>query len=152
MAEKLALSSSFEPTTASEVLLFQPDSPQNTAISPSPPMSPRLHDLLPPQTSNSQQPIVPKSLIPPFFISRNRTRIGKARDSNRGKPWSHHRLSTQGQRILQLLVDPSFDVSELNDVLLQLFEHHREEVIVKGGGMDCLTADVLGIIKGLGFN
>ncbi|KAF2320965.1 hypothetical protein GH714_032242 [Hevea brasiliensis] len=63
--------------------------------SPPPPITPLLQNLLlNNQPSNSPKPINPRT--PSNHSPRPRTRIGKARDPNRGKPWSHHRLSPLG--------------------------------------------------------
>ncbi|XP_050210386.1 pentatricopeptide repeat-containing protein At5g02860 [Mercurialis annua] len=112
-----------------------------------PPTSPIIQNILTNHQPN--QPINPNGSITPS--SRPRTRIGKARDPNRGKPWSSHRLSTQGQLVLDSLIDPCFQISELNKVLSQLFQFHSEQLSLDNGNLNSLSLDILGIIKGLGF-
>ncbi|KAJ6299092.1 hypothetical protein OIU76_020131 [Salix suchowensis] len=91
---------------------------------PSPPPqhgTPLMHDFLFKQSSDHSKPFTSQTQPDPFPIPRARTRIGKARDRNRGKPWTHHRLSLQ------------------------------EELSLSSGGKEGLSNDVLGVIKGLGF-
>ncbi|CAN6554812.1 unnamed protein product [Malus baccata var. baccata] len=82
-------------------------------------------------------------------LTLTRTRIGRSRDSNRGKPWSHHCFSSQGQHILYFFLDPQFDSSELREKLVGLVELHRDEF---GSCLDSLALDLLGIVKGLSFH
>ncbi|XP_031276136.1 pentatricopeptide repeat-containing protein At5g02860-like [Pistacia vera] len=122
-----------------------PLSPPQQTTSPSPSFTPLLQDFL-----HQQNPSHTSSqhFNSPSFIPRNRTRIGKSRDVNHGKPWSNHHLSDAGQRVLQCLIDESFDVKDIDSVLLQLFESYRENPDVM---IDGLSFDMLGIVKGLGF-
>ncbi|KAJ6315186.1 hypothetical protein OIU78_018637 [Salix suchowensis] len=121
---------------------------------PSPPPqhgTPLMHDFLFKQSSDHSKPFTSQTQPDPFPIPRARTRIGKARDRNRGKPWTHHRLSLQGQRVLDSLNDPSFESSELDKILSLLLDYHKEELSLSSGGKEGLSNDVLGVIKGLGF-
>ncbi|KAL3611602.1 hypothetical protein D5086_002622 [Populus alba] len=113
--------------------------------------TPLMQDFLFKQSSDFSKPITSQTQPDPFPIPRARTRIGKARDSNRGKPWTHHRLSLQGQRVLDSLNDPSFESSELDKILSLLLDYHKEELSLSSGGKEGLSNDALGVIKGLGF-
>ncbi|KAL2454851.1 Pentatricopeptide repeat-containing protein [Abeliophyllum distichum] len=83
---------------------------------------------------------------------RTRRRIGKLRDPNKGKPWSHHHLSSQGEFILQSLIDPQFNIEKLNEVLLNLCNSCDEEMGSSELSIETICFDVLGIIKALGFH
>uniref|UniRef100_A0A2P2KBR7 Pentatricopeptide repeat-containing protein At5g02860 n=1 Tax=Rhizophora mucronata TaxID=61149 RepID=A0A2P2KBR7_RHIMU len=112
MAEKLALPLLL-PNPPPSKLLFSIQShqfqqqqhppPTVPALAPSPPprtpppppphppphITPILQDLLTKQPSISPKSIGPRA-------HRRRTRIGRSRDPNRGKPWSNRCLSSQG--------------------------------------------------------
>ncbi|KAJ7946134.1 Pentatricopeptide repeat-containing protein [Quillaja saponaria] len=115
-----------------------------------PPIYPILQDLILNQNPNSPQPHNPPSPTNfPSPITRARTRIGKYGDPNRGRPWFHHRLSAQGQQILQTLIDPSFDSNQLNEILLQFVDESQKG---ESFSRESLSSNFLAIIKGLGFN
>ncbi|KAG6588704.1 Pentatricopeptide repeat-containing protein, partial [Cucurbita argyrosperma subsp. sororia] len=107
--------------------------------SPSSPIAPLLLGILHlHQDPSSPQTHNPKS------ISRTHTRKGQSR----GKPWSHHRLSTKGKQILDSLLNPELDSSSFNKILLQLFEISPVELNFTP---ESVSFDILGIIKGLVF-
>ncbi|PSS02662.1 Pentatricopeptide repeat-containing protein [Actinidia chinensis var. chinensis] len=117
---------------------------------PPPPLSPLLQDLHHQKANiNSPQTHNSKSAKYPSPVPRTRCRIGISQDSNRGKPWSHHRLSPQGQDILQTLIDPEFEISEFDETMLKLF--HSQQLDETGLWVETLSFDILGIVKGLGF-
>ncbi|GFY89533.1 pentatricopeptide repeat (PPR) superfamily protein [Actinidia rufa] len=155
MADKLALPLLI-PSPPPSKPFFQ-DQPQNHKPAvpppqpqPPPPLTPLLQDLHhqkptknSPQTHNSKSPKYPSP------VPRTRRRIGKNQDSNRGKPWSHHRLSPQGHEILQTLIDPEFEISEFDETMLKLF--NSQQLDETDLWVETLSFDILGIVKGLGF-
>ncbi|KAL2504021.1 Pentatricopeptide repeat-containing protein [Abeliophyllum distichum] len=87
----------------------------------------------------------------PSFIHRTRRRIGKHRNPDKGKPGSHHRLSPQGEFILQSLIDPQFNIEKLDEILLNLCNSCDEEMGSLELSIETICFDVLGIIKALGY-
>ncbi|PKI71356.1 hypothetical protein CRG98_008215, partial [Punica granatum] len=158
MAEKLALPlilpspPSPKPISTHHFKLY----PSSQTLTPSVP--PILHNLLQePDPISSLNPPDPhphhqSHFRPPDIAwvprTRIRTRIGKSRDSNRGKPWAHHRLSPQGQDFVQLLIDPSFDAAGVGKAMLGLIESYDED---GSFSVEFLGVEVLGIVKGLGY-
>ncbi|KAL2456510.1 Pentatricopeptide repeat-containing protein [Abeliophyllum distichum] len=112
------------------------------------PLTPLLHDFLH-QRQTTSTSVEPQN--PPSFIHRTRRHIGKHRDPNRGKPWSHHRLSPQGEFILQSLIDPQFNTEKLDEILLNLCNSCDEEMGSSKLSIETICFDVLGIIKALGY-
>ncbi|KAL2534619.1 Pentatricopeptide repeat-containing protein [Abeliophyllum distichum] len=112
------------------------------------PLTPLLHDFLH-QRQTTSTSVEPQN--PPSFIHRTRRHIGKHRDPNRGKPWSHHRLSPQGEFILQSLIDPQFNIEKLDEILLNLCNSCDEEMGSSKLSIETICFDVLGIIKALGY-
>ncbi|KAI9180509.1 hypothetical protein LWI28_005497 [Acer negundo] len=145
-------SSSPQPTTFKTFLITQNcHNPQPTTPSSPPPpppqqtLTPFLQDFLHQQNPNKNSS---GPFNPPSPISRNRTRIGKSRDYNRGKPRLNHRMSNKGQQVLQSLIEESFDVNDMDSVLVQFVESYQDVPVSK---MENLSFDLLGIVKGLGF-
>ncbi|PON31618.1 Pentatricopeptide repeat, partial [Trema orientale] len=149
MAEKVALPLLLPNPPPSKP--FSPNQLHTPAIaSAAPPITPILQDFLHHNSIPNPNPCPPQpqKLHIQSPIPRNRTRIGRSRDANRGRPWSHHGISFQGQQFLNSLIDPEFNPSSLNQLLLQLVESHRHGL---GSGSETLALDVLCIVKGLGF-
>lgn len=160
MADKLALPLLL-PNPPPSKSIFQ-DSHPHFSNSTTQPLAPFLNDLFHQQnpntfpnfpststsTSNSTQ--IPQSPIYPSPIPRTRRRIiGKEHDTNRGKPWYPHRLSSHGEKTLQTLIDPEFQLHNINQILLSLYTEHRLESSELD--TESLSFDILGIIKGLGY-
>ncbi|KAL2485862.1 Pentatricopeptide repeat-containing protein [Abeliophyllum distichum] len=112
------------------------------------PLTPLLHDFLH-QRQTTSTSVEPQNL--PSFIHRTRRHIGKPRDPNKGKLWSHHRLSPQGEFILQSLIDPQFNIEKFDEVLLNLCNSCDEEMGSSELSIETICFDVLSIIKALGF-
>ena len=141
MADKLALPLLLPSTPSSKPLFHDHHQLSRTPFltsqlpsqPPPSPVEPLLHDVFLHQNPNSRRPITPQTPK-----TRNRTRIGKSRDPNLGKPWSYHGLSPHGQQILRSLIEPTFDSGQLDPLLSQLSESSSSEL--------------LALLKGLGFH
>ncbi|GMI89270.1 hypothetical protein like AT5G02860 [Hibiscus trionum] len=128
MAERLALPLLFPSPPPVKTLFLCQTHHQNPTLQPNSP-PPVLQDLLLRHNSKSQQPIDPQVRI--------RTRLGRSRDLNRGKRWTHNNLSSQGQQVLNSLIDISFDSNQLDVVLAKLFEQYQENPNVGTDFFDC---------------
>lgn len=148
MADKLALPLLLPYTPSSKPLLHDqnhhlsrtPFLTTSLSSPPPPPVEPLLHDVFLHQNPNSRQPI--SSQTP---RNRNRTRIGKSRDPNLGRPWSYHGLSPKGQQVLRSLIEPTFDSGQLDALLSELFEPYKDKP-------ESTSSELLAFLKGLGFH
>ena len=131
----------------------QPLAPPSTPPPPRSKFQPLVEDLLR-QTHKQRNPGFittqrPNTTKPALHFPTRRRPLGKHNDPNHGKSWSRIWLSPQGQRIFRILVGPGFDSSKLHEILLELFVNLKEN---EGGiDLESVNADILGIIKGLGF-
>ncbi|KAL2930060.1 hypothetical protein RDABS01_035470 [Bienertia sinuspersici] len=163
MAEKLALPILLpSPSPAKPLVhhhLIQPLQPRSSPSSPLPqssvPPKPLLKEAIHQHKNPNSETTYRCNAENPslLHLPRRRRPLGKHRDPNRGKPWTHTSLSAQGQQIFQILVDPDFDCSNLDQILIKLFENHgiSESEDVGSLDLESVNADILGIVKGLGF-
>ncbi|KAL2465604.1 Pentatricopeptide repeat-containing protein [Abeliophyllum distichum] len=123
--------------------------PHHTPTTPVPrPLTPLLHDFL---YQSKPPPLLlnPKISLP--LSTEHDAVLEKHRDPNKGKLWSHHRLSPQGEFILQFLIDPQFNIEKLDEILLNLCNSCDEEMGSSKLSIETTCFDVLGIIKALGY-
>ncbi|KAK6916492.1 Pentatricopeptide repeat [Dillenia turbinata] len=129
----------------------QPEAHQPTLPASSPHINPFSSE---PPRHPTQNPTPSKTLTPnlPNNLSlpsrRSYRRIGKSLDPNKGKTWSNHCLSQQGEKFLRTLIDQQFNVDRLGEIFIEFLDSNVE---LEEFDFGAKSLDVLGVIGGLGF-